>query len=295
MGKPVPNSDDTRVLIVTPLKGDVSRHYNKTMVELLTATIPGFTLGHVFMTGNCVMGARDWGAWRLEAEGWDKLLFWDADLNPTPADFVRLLAHDKDFVCGAYCKREVETHWHFFPVNPGAEIQPNGLWQMNQAAIGFSLIDQDVFARIKAAHPELTYTNQEQGTGKTQLQQYFPWQIVGPNSNLGKIERIKKFLDGKMDRPFNATELLIEISGIVDDDDYSQSLMQGEDYGFCRLAREVGVEIWLDTKLVVPHTGECDYPIAHEDLIRMIAEPWRQDFYAEVQAKQAQEKKAAQN
>lgn len=277
---------DTRVLIVTPLKGDISRHYSKTLIELLNGQIEGFTLGHVFMTGNCVMGARDWGAYKLETEGWDKLVFWDADLNPTPADFVRLLAHPESFVCAPYCKREVETNWHFFPVTPETEIQPSGLWQMNQAAIGFSVIDKSVFARIKAAHPELTYTNQEQGVGKTQLQQYFPWQVVGPNSNLGKITALKKFLNGKMDRPFNGTELLIEISQIMDADDYKENLMQGEDYGFCRLARECGVEIWLDTKLVVPHLGECEFPIAHEDLVRMIAEPWRQDYWAEIRARQ---------
>lgn len=273
---------ETRVLIVTPLKADISKHYSKTLIELLTGTIPGYFFGHVFMSGNCVMGARDWGANQMERENWDGILWWDADLAPGTADIVRLLSHKQDFVCGAYCGRDVSTHWHFFPVSPEAEILESGLWQMQKAAIGFSFIRRSVFDKIRAAHPEYTYANQEQGTGKTQLQQYFPWQIIGPNSVLGKFERIKDFLKGQLERPHNATEMLREISRIVDDTDYSQNLMQGEDYGFCRLAREAGVEIWLDTRLVVPHLGECEFPIAHEDVVKMTLEPWRQDFWAKL-------------
>lgn len=281
---------DTRVLIVTPLKGDISRHYSKTLIELLNGHIDGFELGHVFMTGNCVMGARDWGAYKLEQEGWDKLIFWDADLNPSPADFVRLLAHKEDFVCAPYCKRETDTNWHFFPISPETGILPNGLWQMNQAAIGFSSIDKSVFARIKTCNPWLTYTNQEQGVGKTQLHQYFPWQIVGPNSDMGKLRRITDHLNKALSGPHNSASLLAEMASILADDDHSQNLMQGEDYGFCRMAREAGVKIWLDTKLIVPHLGECSYPIAHDNLVRMIAEPWRQDHWAEIKAKQAANK-----
>lgn len=279
--------NETRVLIVTPLKGDVSRHYASTMVELLNGTIEGFTLGHVFMTGNCVMGARDWGAYKLETEGWDKIIFWDSDLKPVAADFVRLLAHQEDFVCGAYCKREVATNWHFFPVNSAATILPSGLWQMNQAAIGFSVIDKKVFAKVKALHPHLTYTNQEQGVGKTQLHQYFPWQLVGPNSDHGKLQRLRMFLTEQHGLPGGATERLQQIKDIIYEDNYSRNLMQGEDYGFCRMAREAGVEIWLDTKLIVPHLGECSFPIPHEELIKMIAEPWRQDHWAEIRAQAA--------
>lgn len=278
---------ETRVLIVTPLKGGISANFSNTLTNLLTSTVPGFYFGHQFIMGNCVMGARDWAAFYMEKDKWDGLIFWDSDLLPTPADFVRLLSHGLDFVCGAYCKREVETNWHFFPVTPETDILESGLWQMKQAAIGFSYISKAVFDKIRARHPECAYYNQEQGVDKVSLHQFFPWQIVGPNSDLGKIERIKEYLRGQMERAHNSAEMLTEISRILDDTDYSQNFMQGEDYGFCRLAREVDVPIWLDTKLVVPHRGECDFPIAHEDVVRMTTEPWRQDFWAQLRKDRA--------
>lgn len=283
----------TRVLIGTPLKGEVTPAYAKTLVEMMSGELPGVEFGHLFMSGTCVFGARDRLAYEAEKGGFNKLIFWDADLKPTPADFVRLLSHDEEFVCGAYGKREAQTHWHFFPFTEQEEILPSGLWRMNQAAIGFSVIDLAVFQRIRARYPEQTYKNKEQGADLIQLYQYFPWQIVGPNTPREKLARLKILLDGKLQHAFNATEMLRQIMEVVDGEDFSTNLMQGEDYGFCRLARETGTRIWLDSKLVIPHSGLCDFPIAHDDLIRMTTEPWRQEHWAKLKLQRVREMAAA--
>lgn len=276
--------DEIRVLIGTPLKGEVSPHYAKVLAELSAGELAGYRFEHAFMGGTCIFGARDILAHRAMEEGYQKLIFWDADLKPIAADFVRLVSHPEPFVCGAYGKRQVEGQWHFFPV-PGAEILPNGLWEMQQSAIGFSVLDVPMLKQIKERNPQSTYRNKEAGENVRQYHQFFPWQIIGENTAREKLERLKEFMNGKLNHAFNAGETLMKISEIVDGDDYSANLMQGEDYGFCRLAREAGFKIWLDSKLVIPHTGHCDFPIPNEELIRMTTEPWRQEYWAKLRAK----------
>lgn len=38
----------------------------------------------------------------------------------------------------------------------------------------------------------------------------------------------------------------------------------GEDYGFCDSARRLGYDILADTRCVIPHTGNADYPLPHD-------------------------------
>ncbi len=38
----------------------------------------------------------------------------------------------------------------------------------------------------------------------------------------------------------------------------------GEDYGFCDTARKLGYDIYADTKCIIPHTGNADYPLPHD-------------------------------
>lgn len=45
----------------------------------------------------------------------------------------------------------------------------------------------------------------------------------------------------------------------------------GEDYGFCHFARKLGFEIYADTRCIIPHTGNVDYPLPHDRLLAQIA------------------------
>lgn len=38
----------------------------------------------------------------------------------------------------------------------------------------------------------------------------------------------------------------------------------GEDYGFCHFARKLGYDIFADTRCIIPHTGNADYPLPHD-------------------------------
>jgi hypothetical protein len=256
----------------------VSSEYCKLMTEILVNPPPGHVMGHVFLEGTIVTCARDQIAAEMLRHDWDRVLFWDDDMKPTLSQFHKLLSHEEEFVCGGYCKRNIHTKFHIHPL-PEAEILPNDLWQMFKAAIGFSVISRSVFERIMAKWPERHYLNVEPGHDPVKLYEFFPWELVGPNTPRGKITRLKEFFAEHKDKPGNHTELLHEAERIVLDDDFSGNALCGEDYAFCHMARESGTKIWLDSQLIVPHVGLCAYPIPHEELIKMTAEEWRQDYW----------------
>lgn len=287
-----------KVLVATPLKGDISPRYFRTALEVLGPENPHYHFTHVFMAGTCVFGARDQLACMAIEQGMDILLFWDADLRPTIPHFARLLAlvQEHDFVCMPYSKREHMTHWHFFPIKD-ADIRPDGLWEVEQAAIGFSAIKVERLKEIQAKYPERGYWNKEQGVDAKRFYQFFPWEVRGPNTAEGKIERIQKALvqlhqnteDGENDERFSDLNVFSEeIEMIINDSDFSQNKMIGEDYGFCRIYRSLGRKIWIDAKMVVTHTGECDFPIPSQDLVTMVGEEWRQGFFNEIKKQKKQ-------
>lgn len=276
---------ETRVLFGTPVKGMVSHRYSNIMMEILLNPPPGHVFGHVFLAGTIVTAARDQIAAEMERGNWDKLVFWDDDMEPTIAQTHRLLSHDKDFVCGGYCKRDIHTAWHIHPAKD-AEILPDGLWRMHKAALGYSVIGKNVFAAIRAKFPERQYEIREEGQKPMKLFEFFPWEIVGQNTPRQKIARLQKLFQ-ENSKPWSASKLLEQVEQIVTADDYADNSLRGEDYAFCELAREAGVEIWLDSQLIIQHVGSCSYPISHDNLIKMTTEEWRRVHWEEMKAKRA--------
>ena len=273
-----------RVLIGTPLKGDVSPKYFQTALELLGRENPLYQFSHVFLAGTCVFGARDQLAMMAIDQNHDILLQWDSDLRPTVAHFKRLLEHMKtnDFVCMPYSKREHLTHWHFYPVD-GADILETGLWEMEQAAIGFSAIKTKVFKDMMAKFPERGYWNKEQGTDAKRFYQFFPWEVHGPNTAEGKLAAIQALAKSFTDTEHqNWPMFWHDLNQVLGANDYSKNKMIGEDYGFCKKARAMGVRIFIDAKMVVQHVGECEFPIPSPDLVQMVSEEWRQDYFKQI-------------
>jgi hypothetical protein len=74
------------------------------------------------------------------------LLFVDADIEWQAADVLRLLAHDVDFVVGAYPRKSPGPPR--FCLNTSAELRPNGLAEAALVPLGFALIKRGVFIEI---------------------------------------------------------------------------------------------------------------------------------------------------
>lgn len=148
------------------------------------------------------------------------LLFIDADTSWQAADVVRLLKHDKDFVCGGYRQKVPELRWNFccMPSPDGAipcEVE-SGLVQISGAGAGFMLLKRHVVERMIAAAPETRFVH------------------VGNEA------------------PFDAWDLFGPVGCIG-------GTFYGEDIAFCNRWRHLGGEIWLDPAVQLGHHGSTEY------------------------------------
>jgi hypothetical protein len=89
------------------------------------------------------------------------------------------------------------------------------------AATGFMMIKRSVFERLIAAHPERAYTSDHVYTGERNERSYHALFECGIDP------QTREYLS--------------------------------EDFGFCRLWRELGGKIWLDVEAPLVHTGAHDF------------------------------------
>ena len=149
------------------------------------------------------------------------LLWVDADMSWDAEDVVKLLMHDKDFVCGAYRQKREELKWNFCLRREDGSKAPyddvRGLIQIGGGGLGFALVKRCVADRLVEAHPERSFT-QTLNDG-TELP---CWDLFGP-------------------------------VGVAGDAFY------GEDVVFCNYWTALGGEIWLDPSIQLGHHGTAAY------------------------------------
>lgn len=265
-----------RILIATPLKGEIPPEYFKLLFDTLHSRIPECAFGYTFIGGTSIQWARDEAA--FYASKYDEILWLDKDLTPTPAQVARLCSFNEDVVCSMYPKRDPKTVWHVTGMQ-GEEPRADGLMRVTQSAIGFSKIKTSVFAKLREESPERAYTLANGGEEPRRMHELFPMGIVGKNTAAGKLKRIREAIESSPTVSAQDNRLISYdlIASIMNDSDYSDNQMLGEDYYFCRLCREAGIPIYVDTQSIIPHTGEIQFPIATELLAEMMAEEWRKE------------------
>ena len=118
-----------------------------------------------------VDGGRTWGRCRLVANFRKlrlrypnlKWLYWaDDDVDQTAAGLLRLLSHKRPIVGALYTTKGDNPHWccnFMYEV----EVQPNGLLQVVEVAIGALLTHFQVYDIVEAAFPGLLYTHRDTG------------------------------------------------------------------------------------------------------------------------------------
>lgn len=273
-------SNNRRILIATPLKGDIPSAYFKTSLQMAAAAIPGVKLDWVLLEGPAVQMARNEIVAYARDARFDELIFWDKDVlaeqhgqNVTGSALMRLIGHDKDFVCAPYSSRHLDTHWHVHPIegkNPGED----GLQEVSRACIGFSKIRLSVFNKIEADNPDRKAILIDPNKAPKACTEFFPMGVVGKNTPESRMKQIRALLG---DKELSASAKLQRIereANLVYDE---QNTFLGEDYWFCDLARASGFTIWLDTFLMMGHTGQTTIPIPTLKLFELLKEPWRQD------------------
>jgi len=153
--------------------------------------------------------------------------------------FGRLLFHDVDIVGAQYVAHDFLSLFH--GAHLGRKPDANGLMPMEQIPLGFSKITRHALETIRQKHPERQYKikRADKTEEPAQLFEFFPSGVV------------------------------------VCPDDYSKNHMLGEDYYFCKLAKESGLTPHIDTQLIVPHETKMRLPIKNGSILDACLERWR--------------------
>jgi hypothetical protein len=158
------------------------------------------------------------------------LIMIDDDVRWEAGAIMRLLSHDCDVVMGAYPKKVEPIQ---FPVKmlPGETPDTKtGLMKIRGGPAGFMRISRRAIERMIEAYPQRVYRDPNVSIGKA-------WALfmleLGPDTE--------------------------EVGGD------GMNELWGEDFTFCRLWRELGGDVWLDTVLTFQHWGRKAYEGCYAD------------------------------
>lgn len=153
------------------------------------------------------------------AEGFDELMWIDADIAFDPADVDRLRAHEKSFTCALYPKRgPAELACHALPGTKEIVFGTmGGLQEMQYVGFGFCLVRREVFddVRTKEALPTCSKRSR-----KPFVPYFQPLVVPAP-----------------------------------EDDHWYLA----EDFAFCERARRAGHPVFADTRIRLQHIGRYGY------------------------------------
>lgn len=252
-----------KILLATPLRGGLPARYVQTLIQTLTLGIEDCTFLPVWVENEPVNFARNSLAAHALKEQMDELIFWDADLKPTPEDFRRLCSYkDAAFISAPYPSRNRASLLHVQYTGNGA--MAGSLRQADLCSIGFCKINLAVFRAIQRTSPETACIIHGTGADPVKINNFFPMQVFGPNTAEGKLERLNTAFSKKPavdTEEVRIWEFHEAAEAILNDPDYSASRLYGEDYGFCLLARKAGIRLMVDTGMLIRHTGEVDFPL----------------------------------
>lgn len=269
-----------RILIATPLKGDIPKSYFRTSLRLATAKIPDVQLDWCLLDGPVVQQARNELVEHALKHKFDEVVFWDKDVllesageDLTSGAFMRLISHDKDMVCGIYSTRSAKTHWHMHLI-PGEQPDDAGLQKVERCAIGFCKIKTDVFRKIAKDNPWRTAVLFDPNSEPRNVTEFFPMGLKGPGTPEERLKSIKEAIS----EPAKSHEIVVRRIERLIDVKYDQpNVFISEDYWFCDLVRASGFDIHMDTRLILGHTGKVTLPLETPLLFQMLSEPWRKE------------------
>lgn len=207
-----------KLAIITPCySGVVSYRYMLSIVKTLK-DISTYEVNFWVMAGNSVLPmARNALVATAMAWGADKILMLDDDVSWEMDAIARVLAPAEHIVAGVYEKKRQETYdapqMAVSAMPDGLKVGPNGLWEVDGAATGFMRIDRCVFENMKSKCVKLGSYDEPPET-EAELYEYF------------KFGRLYK--DNK-------------------------TFLDGEDYNFCRAARDVGYKTYVDLNIKLGH------------------------------------------
>ena len=163
----------------------------------------------------------------------DKLLTIDADISWTYEDFKRIVTSDKDLVGGIYPLK-------CFPIVANFNPLPDRGTELLKSERGIDLLALEEFAR-KYADPE---------TGEAEVRHIATGFMCVTQEVFAKLSYSVEVY-GSWDASSGQRKGFFHFypSGVHD------QILESEDWAFTRLAREAGFKAYLNTKVLLTHTG----------------------------------------
>lgn len=236
-----------RIFIATPCYGGMlTEAYFRSVIKLLTfCNQHGIPIAFgTIANESLVTRARNVLVAYFLQSNYTRLMFIDADIEFQVEDVLKLIAHDKELIVGAYPKKgvnwqrireslrnedkelndgQISAFGSDYAINfkfVNREMKQiaieNGLIRLHDGATGFMMIKREAVDKMIAAYPELKYNNDL--NTPPDLQDYF-----------------YAFFDTMLD-PKDKRYL-------------------SEDYTFCRRWQAIGGECWLDPTISLNHFG----------------------------------------
>ena len=259
----------SKFFIATPCYGgQLNEPYFRSVIKMMT-----FFNGHqiplafgTIANESLVTRARNVLVAYFLASDYTHLMFIDADIEFQTEDILKLYAHKKDVVVGAYPKKGVA--WDKIranlvdPANKDKELSDrdmasfgsdyainfkfvnketktigveNGLIKLHDAGTGFMMISREAILKMVKAYPELKYNN-DVNIANADLKDHF---YALFDTMIDPVDR--RYLS--------------------------------EDYTFCRRWQELGGDIWLDPSISLNHYGHFCFQGNPEAIISFGPQP----------------------
>jgi len=258
-----------KFFIATPCYGgQLNEPYFRSVIKMMT-----FFNGHqiplafgTIANESLVTRARNVLVAYFLASDYTHLMFIDADIEFQTEDVLKLYAHKKDVVVGAYPKKGVA--WDRIrsnlsdPANKDKELSDrdmasfgsdyainfkfvnkeqktigveNGLIKLHDAGTGFMMISREAILKMIKAYPELKYNN-DVNINNADLKDHF---YALFDTMIDPVDR--RYLS--------------------------------EDYTFCRRWQEIGGDVWLDPSISLNHYGHFCFQGNPEAIISFGPQP----------------------
>ena len=209
------------VFIGLPVYGGYHPHFVHSLIPLLMEPPCSLKIGPC-VGDSLVARARNKIVADFLATDCTHLLFLDTDLIFSVQAIARLLSHDVAIVGGLYPKKQKELAW-VCNMLPESEPDARGLQRVKYIGTGAMLIRRDVIELMIRCHPEIAY-----------------------ETDRGQQQRIEHDI-------FPCAPMF--------DPEHGNTRYHSEDWGFCRRALNLGIDVHADTCVVMKHVGDCIYPL----------------------------------
>jgi hypothetical protein len=219
-------------LIATPAYGGlISMEYFNSIINLSSTRIEGWQKS-IKIIGNesLIQRARQYYAKFAMEFNYDKLLFIDADIGFTGEDVKKIILHDKPVVGGTYPTKKLPPRLNF-NVLPEHDVKDiphcqslNGI-KMLYEKYGIS---DDL---LEVRHLPTGFLCIDVNVLR-ELEKHVP-SYSGVGYGADQFEKIPELFPVRV----------------------KDGAFESEDWSFCTLCREHGIKIYLDTKVVLSHTG----------------------------------------